>query len=211
MTTEQKLNFPDHIIKKAMDVVANISQYPDVPVLICVRGLPGSGKSTFAKFLEITFKTLQRQVSVHEADQYFYNEAGEYKFDPASLHKAHYWCRKNAAQNLKDGNIVIVSNTFTTRKELNEYIEVSQEKHAPMVLFALKNSFGSIHWVPDDKLKQMAARWVDIEREIVLDYDAIPPESISAIVDESDDQKTVLGHIDSHIADITIPLAPSAS
>lgn len=168
-----EIKFPEHIITKVMDIVSNVSQYPNVPVLILTRGLPGSGKSTFAKFLDITFKTLKRQAFVFEADQHFMID-GEYKFDSTQLHKAHYWCQKNTSQHLRDGNIVIVANTFTTRKELNEYIKIAEEKHVPIILFSMQNSFKSIHGVPDEKLKQMADRWVAIDREIVIDFSAVP-------------------------------------
>ena len=50
--------------------------------LILLRGLPGSGKSTFAKSLG----------GIHiEADQYFMQD-GEYKFDASQLKHAHNYC-----------------------------------------------------------------------------------------------------------------------
>jgi predicted kinase len=173
MTQEKEIKFPDHVVAKVMDVVANISQYPDVPVLILVRGIPGAGKSTFAEFLNITFKTLGRKSFVFEADQYFMRD-GEYKFNAADLHKAHYWCQKNAKQNMHSGQVVIVANTFKRQREMNEYIEDAQKKHVPIVLFSMQNSFGSIHNVPDETIKKMSERWAKIDREIVIDFSAVP-------------------------------------
>ena len=53
-------------------------------VLYIVRGIPGSGKSTFAK-------TLGGQH--YEADMYFIDEEGNYKFDGTKIKDAHKWCQ----------------------------------------------------------------------------------------------------------------------
>ena len=57
--------------------------------LYIVRGLPGAGKSTFAK------KLLQEgKVQQHlEADEFMTNENGDYKFDPTILQKCHQQCQ----------------------------------------------------------------------------------------------------------------------
>ena len=53
-------------------------------ILYIVRGIPGSGKSTFAK-------TLGGQH--FEADMYFIDESGNYKFDITEIKLAHEWCQ----------------------------------------------------------------------------------------------------------------------
>ena len=50
--------------------------------LYLVRGVPGAGKSTFAKNLGCTH---------FETDEFFMVD-GEYKFDPSKLKEAHAWC-----------------------------------------------------------------------------------------------------------------------
>lgn len=51
--------------------------------LILVRGLPGSGKSTFAH-------AIWNNYAICEADQYFINkETGEYVFDGSKIKDAH--------------------------------------------------------------------------------------------------------------------------
>ena len=57
------------------------------PTLFIVRGVPGSGKSTFAKHI-------WNEYAICEADKYFVDrETGEYKFDATKLKEAHEWCR----------------------------------------------------------------------------------------------------------------------
>lgn len=123
--------------------------------LTLVRGIPGSGKSTLARQLA----ALNNAVHL-EADQYFMID-GEYKFDAQKLHQAHSWCQSSTAQALALGRQVIVSNTFTTLKELKPYFEFARHftGRAPTVLLA-QNQFTNVHNVPEDKLVQMKARFV---------------------------------------------------
>lgn len=84
-----------------------------------IRGLPGCGKSTFAKNLNIPNM-------VHlEADMYFIqNEV--YKFDYSLLHEAHNWCFNETESNLIAGNNVVVSNTFVLKAHLNRYLNLAK-------------------------------------------------------------------------------------
>ena len=52
-------------------------------MLVLLRGLPGSGKSYLGHYI---------WTSVFEADKYF-EQDGEYKFDPSKLKEAHQWCK----------------------------------------------------------------------------------------------------------------------
>ena len=57
--------------------------------LILLRGLPGSGKSTLAKTL-----IGDKDYCYKEADMYFIDNDGAYKFNPSKLEDAHNWCRE---------------------------------------------------------------------------------------------------------------------
>jgi uridine kinase len=54
--------------------------------LILVRGAPGSGKSTFVKNY---MKDLTRRFAHYEADMYFIDKDGEYRFDGSKIKRAH--------------------------------------------------------------------------------------------------------------------------
>lgn len=120
------------------------------PKLILLRGLPGSGKSTFAKSL-IGFEHL-------EADQYFYKD-GQYKFDINNLYDAHEYCRRTADECLYQGYNVVVSNTFTTKKELIPYFAIAKNHGIIPSVVLMQNNWGSIHGVPVETLQKMKNRF----------------------------------------------------
>ncbi len=132
-------------------------------MLYIIRGIPGSGKSTFAKKLA---KELNCQY--FEADQYFTDDKGVYNFDPPKIGAAHAWCFREVEKALKRGNDVIVSNTFIKQWELDKYIEVSKEFKHNITIHRMTNSYGSIHNVPSDAIDRMKENMVDVVGEIKI-------------------------------------------
>ena len=120
--------------------------------LILLRGLPGSGKSTFANLLG----------GIHvEADQYFMQD-GEYKFDASKLKQAHNWCKLRVEHSMEDGaNKITVSNTFTQEWEMDTYFELTEKYGYQTSCLIVENRHGgvNIHGCPDDKIEQMKNRF----------------------------------------------------
>jgi len=131
--------------------------------LYIVRGNPGSGKSTYAKSLMQHIKN-----SVHyEADMYFmYN--GEYIFDKTKLGAAHEWCLMSTQKSLQEGKNVIVSNTFTTLRELQPYIDFCNKNGFEFLVIRMNNDFGNIHNVPEDVIQNMKKRFQDYLGETII-------------------------------------------
>lgn len=125
-----------------------------MPKLILIRGLPGSGKSTLAK----QFASSQLYTKHFEADMYFMKE-GEYRFDASKLQKAHWWCEIETRLALKNNYDVVVSNTFTTKKELKAYFKIAKEFGITPNVIHCQNSFGTIHNVPEETMDKMRTRW----------------------------------------------------
>jgi predicted kinase len=122
-------------------------------VLYIVRGLPGSGKSTFAQTLTPNH---------WEADMYFINEDGEYKFDAYEIKNAHQWCG-NMIEDAMKRNLdkIAVSNTFTQEWEMEPYFELAKKYGYRTHSIIVENRHGgeNQHEVPEDKLTKMVDRF----------------------------------------------------
>jgi len=127
--------------------------------LIIVRGLPGSGKSTFCKS---NFDCLHV-----EADMFFMQD-DEYNFNRSRLGIAHSNCLKMATNVLKSGSDVVVANTFTTTKEMQPYINLARSYRAELKVYCLKNKYESIHNVPTEVIERMEERFEDYSGEVVI-------------------------------------------
>lgn len=123
-------------------------------ILYCVRGVAGSGKSTFAKTLGGRH---------YEADMFFIDPiSGEYKFDGSKIKLAHEWC-----QNRVEGDMIlnmdkiVVSNTFTQEWELEKYFELAKKYGYKTFSIVVENRHGgtNVHNVPKDKIEQMKNRF----------------------------------------------------
>lgn len=120
-------------------------------ILYLLRGLPGSGKSTLAN---------QLSPNVCEADMYFMRN-GEYQFDMNGLPAAHFWCRSRCEAFMKNGeDTIVVSNTLTSNKELEPYIEMAETYGYQITSLVVENRHGnkSIHNVPDETMDRMEVR-----------------------------------------------------
>jgi predicted kinase len=122
--------------------------------LYIVRGIPGSGKSTFAQSLDCP---------VFEADQYFIDsETGEYKFDGSKIKLAHNWCKLRVEHSMEDDfQKIAVSNTFTQEWEMDAYYELAKQYGYRVFSLIVENRHGgvNVHDVPEDKLEQMKNRF----------------------------------------------------
>ena len=127
------------------------------PTLYLVRGVSGSGKSTLAQSL----LDAGLVAAVYEADQYFVDGEGVYKFDPRSLGEAHGFCQRQAANDLTLGLSVAVSNTSTTEKEVAVYQQMAEELGAKFVSLVVESRHDgkNQHGVPEEKLQQMRNRF----------------------------------------------------
>lgn len=127
--------------------------------LIIIRGVSGSGKTTAAKD-EMAAPRFKEPMVHLEADMFFETPDGKYNFDPEYLHHAHKWCQMSAVRAMRNGSVVIVSNTFTTFKEAEPYLEAARRLGYKLDIRTMNINYGSIHNVPEEVLERQRARMV---------------------------------------------------
>lgn len=129
------------------------------PHLYIIRGLPGSGKTTFAETL-LSSGVIS---SYHEADQYMVDESGNYYYDAGMLGLCHNSCRVAATLALKQGKSVAIYNTTTTKRELDALINIANSCGASYSIIRMSGMFGSIHNVPQEVIDKMRNRFYEPE------------------------------------------------
>ena len=132
-------------------------------ILYIVRGIPGSGKSTFAE------KLVGHDFLVCEADKYFVDkETGEYKFDFTKIKEAHKFCQDLVETYMKDSLLndqfyreIAVSNTFTQEWEMEHYFELAKKYGYTVFTLVVENRHGgkNLHNVPDEIIEKMKQRF----------------------------------------------------
>lgn len=129
-------------------------------VIVLVKGCSGAGKSTFADYLRYihTFGNSNSTVVICEADNEMY-ENGEYVFKPEKLGMAHTKCREKFEKALEDNtNLVILSNTSTTDREIRPYLFLASKFNYTVFTVVLENRAGTQnqHNVPQETLDRQA-------------------------------------------------------
>ena len=134
--------------------------------LIMIVGVPGSGKSTKAKELLKLFG----DTAVHyEADQYFTDAEGNYKFDPSKLAEAHDYCQSKTIDAMKKGvKNIIVSNTFIKAWERAPYFHWALTYGYDVMFIRMNTQYETVHGVPAEKIEYMKSQIEQLtEHEII--------------------------------------------
>lgn len=120
--------------------------------LVLVRGLPGSGKSTFA---QETFTDHEH----YEADMWHVNSDGEYRFDLNEIGRAHEWVQRNTEYWLRQKKDVVVTNTFVKLSNIAYFVDIARRTKSLLTVITLNTQYGSIHNVPEEVIKKMTEEW----------------------------------------------------
>jgi predicted kinase len=125
-------------------------------IIYLVRGIPGSGKSTFAKTL------VKKDYCHKEADMFFVDRDGNYNFEPSKIKDAHLWCQEEMDFLMRlEHSPVVVSNTFTQEWEMEPYLELAKTYGYKTFSIVVENRHGGVneHNVPDEVLTKMRDRF----------------------------------------------------
>ncbi len=118
-------------------------------LLTILRGLPGSGKSTFARSLGADV--------VCSADDFF---GPEYAFNPNLLSAAHTECRRKAEDAMSRGlPHIVIDNTNTRKWEYAPYVNFAEKYGYSVEIIILRGDYGNIHNVPREVIDKMKTRW----------------------------------------------------
>ena len=124
---------------------------------ILVRGIPGSGKSTFGQALAEYLN-----IPKVEADDYFIKD-GNYEFTKELLPVAHEYCQLAASEAARDYTGVVVCNTFVKIAEMDWYF-----KNFDTVLVMKKphRVYNNTHNIPEEVIQRMISEWEDCDGEL---------------------------------------------
>ncbi|XP_025852543.2 uncharacterized protein [Vulpes vulpes] len=148
-------------------------------LLILLRGLPGSGKTTLSRIL----LGQSRDGIVFSTDDYFHHQDG-YRYNVNQLGDAHDWNQNRAKQAINQGRSpVIIDNTNTQAWEMKPYVEMAIGKgyrvefHEPETWWKFdpeELEKRNKHGVSRKKIAQMLDRY-EFEMSISIVMNSVEP------------------------------------
>ena len=148
-------------------------------MLYIIRGLPGSGKSTFARDKRFA------GALVLENDMYHVRE-GKYKFDHDNLPDAIEWCMETCRHALECGMDVVVANTFTKSNYIKRYVEMANYYGHEYKVYKCTCKYKNVHDVPEDVLAGMDSNWEPWNGEIPIDVTLVGGNTTLDFVERSE-------------------------
>ncbi|KAE9030070.1 hypothetical protein PR003_g10037 [Phytophthora rubi] len=179
------LRYPELV--PVVDDMLNGNKDARKPVVVILRGIPGSGKSTLGREIAVICRERGVALTACSADFFFETPRG-YVFDVKKLGAAHSNCKGDFTRAVRGDmprsqgggkqrrphqHVVLVDNTSTQRWEYEPYEEIARssgcrvhimEMKCPDVLTAYRMGQRNSHGVPPDKVVSMFMRWEDDAR-----------------------------------------------
>jgi tRNA uridine 5-carbamoylmethylation protein Kti12 len=124
--------------------------------VIILRGLPGSGKTTFLNFL-----VAYTHISM---DKFWTKDGEEYKFDYHKLSEAIQWTQDQFLKALDAESTlpIVVDNVSYAYEHYRFFVEEAKKRNIPVHIVHIERPLQECrnsHGVPADKVEQMAEKW----------------------------------------------------
>lgn len=151
-------------IERVIDIIRS-----GYKILILIRGLPGSGKSSLARRLvELGVDSRNYGDFIYSADDYFIRN-GVYRYDPSRIAEAHHAAQQKAYASVKIGlSPIIIDNTNVQMWEMKPYAMMAVEygylveilePPTPWAFDDKELARRNTHGVPRNKIKDMLLRY----------------------------------------------------
>lgn len=132
--------------------------------VIIMRGLPGSGKSTWIQ-KNLSHLKPPTELWICSADHHLYQD-GEYVWTPERLHMAHSRCQNEfliAMQSKTPPQVVVVDNCNLTNRDMRFYVEAAEKAGAEIEIRTIHTppevAMGrQLHGVPQEKYALLVQR-----------------------------------------------------
>jgi hypothetical protein len=131
--------------------------------LVLIRGLPGAGKTTYAK------KHYPKHI-YYDADMFCIDSNGKYNFVPELAYKSHDMCKTKIKESLQDGYNVVVANVFATKRDICGYISYISS-NIKIDIIHINGMFQSIHNVPNHTINRIKSKWEQYPGETEIYFD----------------------------------------
>jgi len=130
--------------------------------LVLVRGLPGSGKSTFVN--DVVYRLASEYCGFQQicADDCWEEPYTKETFTSEKHGKAHKTCLMMVDAWMNSGRTpIFVHNTFTTDKEMEPYMDLAKKYgyHVHTLICENRHESESVHEVPEEVIEKMRERF----------------------------------------------------
>lgn len=146
-------------------------------LVVIVRGVQGSGKSTFSRFLKLYAESIGLEAQICNADSFFDTPEG-YRFDRGQLDQAHAQCRASCRGALARGvPVVIIDNTNVKMEEWGPYQRMARDGRHRVCRVSLVGDLTveellgrTWHNIPEDVIRRRLIDFVAENDFFVADY-----------------------------------------
>lgn len=158
-TYHRTINDHENLTRDDIKPLAGVSvKPPSKKKLYIVRGVPGSGKTTWVTSHP---EYINENAAHFEADMFRYAD-GRYVYNKADNDAVHYQCQLSTANAMKAGKSpIFVANTFIKRRDMYAYLMMAHLMDYEVEEVICEGNYDSVHMVSAhvvNKLKESFER-----------------------------------------------------